>query len=166
MLKFLQARLQHYVNWKLPDMQSGFRKVRGTRDQSANICWITQKLVNSRKNLLLLHWLLLWLYRSQQTGKFLKTWEYQTTLCAWYVCGQEATVRTGHGTTDLFQVGKGVCQGCILSPWLSGGSDGKAASCNMGGPGSIPGSGRSPGEGNGNPLQYSCLENSMDGGAW
>ena len=47
-----------------------------------------------------------------------------------------------------------------------GGSDGKASACNVGDPGSIPGLGRSPGEGNGNPLQYSCLENSMDGGAW
>ena len=49
---------------------------------------------------------------------------------------------------------------------FSGGSDGKASACNAGDPGSIPGSGRSPGEGNGNPLQYSCLEHSMDGGAW
>ena len=47
-----------------------------------------------------------------------------------------------------------------------GGSDGKASAYNVGDPGSIPGSGRSPGEGNGNPLQYSCLENPMDGGAW
>ena len=47
-----------------------------------------------------------------------------------------------------------------------GGSDGKVSACNVGDPGSMPGSGRSPGEGNGNPLQYSCLENSMDGGAW
>ena len=47
-----------------------------------------------------------------------------------------------------------------------GGSDGKASACNVGDPGSIPGSGRSPGEGNGKPLQYSCLKNSMDGGAW
>ena len=80
--------------------------------------------------------------------------------------GQEATVRTGDGTTDLFQIGKGVHQGCILSLCLSGGSDGKASPCNGGEPGSIPGSGRSPGERNGNPLQYSCLENSMDRGAW
>ena len=49
---------------------------------------------------------------------------------------------------------------------FAGGSDGKASACNVGDPGSIPGSGRSPGEGNGNPLQYSCLENPMDGGAW
>ena len=47
--------------------------------------------------------------------KILKRWEFQTTLCAWYVCGQEATVRTGHGTADWFQIGKGVRQGCILS---------------------------------------------------
>ena len=52
-----------------------------------------------------------------------------------------------------------------LPPSL-GGSDGKASACSVGGPGSIPGLGGSPGEGNGNPLQYSCLENSMDGGAW
>ena len=57
-----------------------------------------------------------------------------------------------------------------MSTWeemdFLGGSDGKASACSVGDPGSIPGSGRSPGEGNVNPLQYSCLENSMDGGAW
>ena len=53
-----------------------------------------------------------------------------------------------------------------LSGGFPGGSDGKASACNAGDPGSIPGLGRSPGEGNGNPLQYSCLENSMDWGAW
>ena len=88
--------------------------------------------------------------------------------------GQEATVRTGHGTMDWFQIGKGVHQSCILSPCLfnfyteldfPGGSDGKASVYNLGDLGSIPGSGRFPGEGNGNPLQYSCLENPMDGGA-
>ena len=102
-------------------------------------------------------------------GKFLKTWEYWPA--SWEICnaGQEATVRTGHGTTDWFQIGKGVHQGCIMSPCLfnfPGGSDGKASAYNAGDPGSILGSGRSPGEGNGNPLQYSCLENPMDGGTW
>ena len=53
-----------------------------------------------------------------------------------------------------------------LSADFPGGSDGKASACNVGDPDLIPGSGRSPGEGNGNPLQYSCLENSTDGGAW
>ena len=57
-------------------------------------------------------------------------------------------------------------KGTILRGGFPGGSDGKASACNAGDPGSIPGSGRSPGEGNGKPLQYSCLENSMDGGAW
>ena len=54
----------------------------------------------------------------------------------------------------------------VLTTGFPGGSDGKASACNAGDPGSIPGLGRSPGEGNGNPLQYSCLENPMDGGAW
>ena len=68
------------------------------------------------------------------------------------------------------QIGKGVCQASILPPCLfnldfPGGSDGKESAYNVGDPGSIPGSGRS-GEGNGNPLQYSCLENPMDGRAW
>ena len=56
--------------------------------------------------------------------------------------------------------------GCLAIMGFLGGSDGKASACNAGVPGLIPGSGRSPGEGNGNPLQYSCLENSMDRGAW
>ena len=82
--------------------------------------------------------------------------DYLTCLLRNLYVGQEATVRTGHGTTDWFQVGKGVHQD------VPGGSDGKASVYNVGDPGSIPGSGRSPGEGNGNPLQYYCLENPMD----
>ena len=82
---------------------------------------------------------------------------------------------TGHGTTDCFQIGKGEHQSCILSPCLfnfyteldfPGGSDGKASVYNAGDPDLIPGSGRSPEEGNGNPLQYSCLENPTEGEAW
>ena len=73
-------------------------------------------------DLLLLHWLCqgLWLCGSQQTGKFLKRWEYQTTSCLLrnLYAGQKATVRSGHGTTDWFQIGKGVCQGCTLSSCL------------------------------------------------
>ena len=85
--------------------------------------------------------------------------------------GQEATVRTGHGTTDWFQIGKGVHQSCVLLPCLfnlsfPGGSDGKVSACDVGDPGLIPGPGKSSGEGNGNPLQYSCLDNPVDGGAW
>ena len=81
MLKILQARLQQYVNCELPDVQAGFRKGRGTRNQIANIRWIIEKA----------------------RGLY---------------AGQEAIVRTGHGTTDWFQIRKGVCQGCILTPCL------------------------------------------------
>ena len=70
MLKILQARLQQYVNRELPDVQAGFRKGRGTRNQIANICWIIKKAREFQKNhLFLLYWLCqsLWLCRSQQT---------------------------------------------------------------------------------------------------
>ena len=95
--------------------------------------------------------------------------DHLTCLLRNLYAGQEATVRTGHGTTDWFQIGKGVCQGCILSSCsfnFPSGLDGKASAYNVGDPDSIRGSGRSPGEGNDNPLQYSCLENSIDREAW
>ena len=91
MLKILQARFQQYMNRELPDVQAGFRKGRGTRDQIANICWITKKARVPEKHLLLLYWLCqsLWLCGSQQTGKFLKRLEYQTTWSAsWQICMQ------------------------------------------------------------------------------
>ena len=119
MLKILQARLQQYVNHKLPDVQAGFRKGRGTRDQIANICWIIKKQENSRKTSTF--WLCqsLWLCRSQQTLKNSSrggnTRPPDLPLENLYA-DQEATVRTGHGTTDWFQIGKRVRQGCILSP--------------------------------------------------
>ena len=124
MLKILQVRLQQYVNQELPDIQVGFRKGRGTRDQIVNICWIIEKQENSRKtstsaSLTTLKPLTVWI--TTECGKFCKKWAYQTTLpTSWEIlyAGQEATVRTGHGTTDWFQTGKGVRQGCILSPWL------------------------------------------------
>ena len=96
-LKILQERLQQYKNWALPDVQAGFRNGRGTRDQIANIQWITEKSKGiPEKHLLLLHYTKAFDY-VQQTEKFLKRWDYQTTLpvprnlCA----GQETTVRTG-----------------------------------------------------------------------
>ena len=92
MFKILQVRLQQYMNRELPDVQAGFRKGRGARDQIANICWIIEKARESKKHLLLLYWLCqsLWLCGSpQQTGKFLKRWEYQTSLSAsWEICMQ------------------------------------------------------------------------------
>ena len=93
MLKILQARLQQYMNWGLPDVQAGFRKGRESRDQIANICWIIEQCNPKKKNppesnSALLAMLTL-LCRSQQTGKFLKRWKYQTTLpVSWDTCMQ------------------------------------------------------------------------------
>ena len=93
MLKILQARPQQYVNREFPDVQVGFRKGRGTRDQIANICWvIKKKQESSRKtstsaSLTTLNPLTVWI--TTNCGKFLKRWEYQTTLPAsWEPCMQ------------------------------------------------------------------------------
>ena len=122
MLKILQARLQQYVNHELPDVQAGFRKGRGTRDQIANICWSSKKQENSRKpSTSVLLSMPKPLCGSQQTGKFWNVWEYQTTWPAsWEICMQigNLQLRTRHETTDWFQIGKGEHQGCILSPCL------------------------------------------------
>ena len=85
MLKILQARLQQYVNHELPDVQAGFRKGRGTRDQIANICWIIKKAREFQKNIYLCFLttpkpLTVWI--TTNCGKFFKRWEYQTTLPA------------------------------------------------------------------------------------
>ena len=123
MLKILQARLQQYVNRELPDVQAGFWKGRGTRDQIANIRWIMEKAKESRETyisalLTMPKPLTVWI--AANCEKFLKWWEYQTTLPAsWEISVQvKKQVRTGHGTTEWFQIGKGVCQVCILSPCL------------------------------------------------
>ena len=126
MLKILQARLQQYVNCEVMDVQAGFRKGRGTRDQIANICWIIKNAREFQKKYLLLLYGLcqsFWLYRWQQTVeiffKFWKRWEYQTTWPAsWEIYMQVKNVRTGHGTTGWFQIGKRVNQGCTLLPYL------------------------------------------------
>ena len=81
-LNILQAGFQQYMSRELLHVQTGFRKGRGTGDQIVNICWIIEKAREfQKKHILLLHWLRcsLWLCGSQQTGKFLKRWEYQTT---------------------------------------------------------------------------------------
>ena len=121
-LKILQARLQQYVNRDLPDVQAGFRKGRGTRGQIATSAGSSKKQESSRKTsisalLTMPKHLTVWI--TINCGKFWKRWEYQTT---WLTCllrnlyaGQEATVETGHGTTDWFQIGKGVRQGCIVT---------------------------------------------------
>ena len=89
MLKILQARLEQYVNHELPDVQAGFRKGRGTRDQITNIHWIIEKA--REFHLLLLYWLCqpLTVWLTANCGKFLKCWEYQTTwLASWEICMQ------------------------------------------------------------------------------
>ena len=123
MLKILQARLWQYVNWELPDVQAGFRKGRGTRDQIANIRWITEKAREFQKNtysvsLTTLKLLTVWI--TINCGKFLEMRipDHITCLLRNLYGGQEAIVRTGHGTTDWFKIGKGEHQGCILSPCL------------------------------------------------
>ena len=110
------------MNRELPDVQAGFRKGRGTRDQIANIHWIIEKEGNSKKtytsaSLTTLKLLTLWI--TKKLWKILKQMgipDHLTCLLRNLYAGQEATARTGHGTTDWFQIGKGVCQGCILSP--------------------------------------------------
>ena len=83
MLKILQARLLQYVNWELPDVQAGFRKVRGTRDQIANICWIIEKAGEFPKYIYFSFLTMpkpLTVWSTTNYGKFFKRWEYQTTL--------------------------------------------------------------------------------------
>ena len=124
MLKILQARLQEYVNHEIPDVQAGFRKGRETRDQIANVCWIIKKAREFQKNI---YFCLIDYAKAfdcvdhNELWKILKEMripDHLTFLLTNLYIGQEATVRTGHGTTDWIQIGKGVHQGCILSSWL------------------------------------------------
>ena len=124
MLKILQGRLQEYMNCKLPDSQAGFRKGRGTRDQIANILWIIKKAREFQKNIYLCF---IDYAKAFDCVDHNKLWkipqemgvpDHLTCLLRNLYAGQEATVRTVYGTTDWFQIGKGVCQGCILSPCL------------------------------------------------
>ena len=124
MLKILQARLQQYVNCELPDGQAGFRKGRGTRDQIANICWKMEKVREFQKNI---YFFFIDYANAFDCVDHNKLWkipkemglpDHLTCLLRNLYAGQEATVRTGHGTTDWFQIGKGVRQGCILSSCL------------------------------------------------
>ena len=121
MLKILQTRLQQYVNHELSDVLAGFRKGRGTRDQIANICWIMEKVREFQKNIYFCFIDYAKAFDCVDHNKLLKILrvmgisDHLTYLLRNLYADQEATVRTGHGTTDWFQIGKGVCQGCILS---------------------------------------------------
>ena len=124
MLKILQARLQQYANHKLPEVQAGFRKDRGIRDQIANIYWDIKKVRKFQKNI---YFCFMDYAKAFDCVDHNKLWKilkemgipnHLTCLLRNLYAGQEARVRTGHGTTDWFQIGKGVHQGCILSPCL------------------------------------------------
>ena len=89
MLKILQARLQQYVNRELPDVQVGFRKGSGTRDQIANICWIMEKAREFQENICFTDYTKAFVWIITNCGKFFKRWEYQTTWPAsWEICMQ------------------------------------------------------------------------------
>ena len=121
MLKILQARLQQYVNCELPDVQAGFRKGRGTRDQIANICWIIKKAREFQKTIYFCFTDYAKAFDCVDHNKLWKILkemgilDHPICLLRNLYAGQEATVRSGHGTTDWFQIGKGVRQGLILS---------------------------------------------------
>ena len=133
MLKILQVRVQQYMNLELPDVKAEFRKNRGTRDQIASIRWITGKAREFQKNI----YFCFTDYAKNICFCFIdytidcvdhnKLWkilkemgipDHHTCLLRNLYAGQEATVKTGHGTTDWFQIRKGEHQGCILSPCL------------------------------------------------
>ena len=115
MFKILQVRLQQYVNHKLPDVQAGFRKGRGPRDQIANIHWIRIKAREFQKNIYFCFIGYAKAFDYVDHNKLRKTLKEMgipdhLTCVLWNLyAGQEATVRTGHGTTDWFQIRKGVC---------------------------------------------------------
>ena len=113
MLKILQPRLQQYMNYELPDVQAGFRKGRRTRDQIANISWIIEKAREFQKNI---HFCFIDYAKAFDCVDHNKQWkilqemgilDHRTCHLRNLYPGQEATVRTGHGTTGWFQIGKG-----------------------------------------------------------
>ena len=123
MQKILQTRLQQYVNWELPDVQAGFRKGRGIRDQIANICWIIEKATEFQKNSYFCFTDYAKAFDCVDHNKLWKILkeiqipDHPTCLLRNLYAGQEATVRTRHGT-DWLKIGKGLWQDCILSPCL------------------------------------------------
>ena len=124
MLKILQAGLQQYMNWELPDVQTGFKKGRGTRDQIANICWLIENAKEFQKNI---YFCFIDYAKAFEYVDHNKLWkilkemrmpDHLTCFLRNLYGGQEAIVRTGHGTMYWFKIGKEVCQGCILSSCL------------------------------------------------
>ena len=121
MLKILQARLQQYVNLEIPDVQAGFRKGRETRDQISNIHWRIEKAREFQNDI---YFCFIDYVKAFDCMDYNKLWEilkeigisdHLTCLLRNLYAGQEATIRTGHGTTDWIQIGKGVCQGFFVT---------------------------------------------------
>ena len=123
MFNILKARIQQYMKQNLPYVQAGFRKGSGARDQTTNIHWIIEKAIEFQKNIYfyfidytkaLIVWIL-WIQTVENSKR-------NGNIRPYYLspekpgCTKEATIRTGHGTIDWFQIGKGVHEGCILSP--------------------------------------------------
>ena len=124
MLKILQARPQQYMNHELTDVQAGFRKRRGTREQIANIHWITEKAREFQKNI---YFCFIDYTKAFDCVNHNKLWKilkkmgipyHLSCLLRNLYAGQDVTVRTGHEIIDWFQTRKEICQGCILSPCL------------------------------------------------
>ena len=124
MLKILQAGLQQYMNRELPDVQTGFRKGRGTRCHIANMLWIVKNAREFQKNT---NFCFIDNTKAFDSVDHNKLWkilqemgipDHLTCLLRNLYAGQEAIIRTGHGTTDQFQIGNGVRQSCVLSPCL------------------------------------------------
>ena len=124
MLKIPQVRLQQHVNRKLLDIQAGFRKGRGTRDQIANIHWIIEKAWEFQKNI---YFCFIDYAKAFHCVDHNKLWkilqemempDHLTCLLRNVYAGQKATVRTRHGSMNWIKTEKGVCQTCISQPWL------------------------------------------------
>ena len=122
MLKILQARLQQYVNRELPDVQAGFKKGRGTRDQIANICWVIKNAREFQENI---YFCFIEYAKAFDCADHSKLWKIlkemgipEDLICLLrnLYAGQEATIRTEHGTTDWFQIGKEVHQAIYCHP--------------------------------------------------
>ena len=120
-LKIFQARLQQYVNCELLDVQAGFRKARGARDQIAKMCWIIEKAREFQRNI---YFCFIDYTKAFDCVDHNKLWKILkgmgipddfTCLLRNLYPGQEATVRMGHGTMEWFNFGKGIHQDCLLS---------------------------------------------------